>query len=705
MAGAIIKLRFTLGVPEFMHILAIALGGCLRAPPVRYGITEDTGGHIAYILGAMAALARDPRVTRADIVTRLFDDPALGNVHAQPREAISAKSEIIRIDSGNRHYLAKEDLARDRAAFTRALIEFLRASDRRPDIIHAHFADAADVARQVRNELGIPFIYTAHSLAHDKAAMMQNSPALAARLKEEDRAIAAADAIIASSRDECERQLPAYPSARFDRIHRLRPGVDVADVRRSDLIRARRLVEPFLRQPSRPMILAIARPVHKKNLVRLVEAFGSSRELSARANLVILPGLRAGVKRGEAEHREVLIDLVDAIDRHDLHGVAAWPSRHDSRQVAAMYELARRSRGVFVNPALTEPYGLTLIEAASHGLPVVATRNGGPSDIVAELEHGLLINPLDPEGMQRAMLRMLDDEVLWQRCSRNALVNIGGMNWRDYANGFLSIAQEIASADRTGTTMRPQRMLISDIDNTLTGCRKGARRLSAFLTRKRASVGFGVATGRSFVEARRLLREWDMPVPDVLIASVGSEIYWRTGRGFRLDEDYAAALAKGWNPDAVLAAMDDFPDLVRQAPIEQRRFKCSFLADGPDVLNRVRDRLASRGIAAKAILSHDRLLDILPVRAGKHAALAHVAAVLELPCDRIVAAGDSGNDVDMLAASSQAVLVANFHEEVRGMAGLTHVYTARRSHAAGVLEGLLWHQRRSRTKEAAYVAA
>ncbi len=134
MAGAIIKLPFTLGVPEFMHILAIALGGCLRAPPVRYGITEDTGGHIAYILGAMAALARDPRVTRADIVTRLFDDPALGSVHAQPREAVSAKSEIIRIDSGNRHYLAKEDLARDRAAFTRALIEFLRTSDRRPDI-------------------------------------------------------------------------------------------------------------------------------------------------------------------------------------------------------------------------------------------------------------------------------------------------------------------------------------------------------------------------------------------------------------------------------------------------------------------------------------------------------------------------------------------------------------------------------------------
>ena len=688
-----------------MQILAIALGGCLRAPPVRYGLTEDTGGHIAYILGAMAALARDPRVERADIATRLFEDPALGRIHAQPRETLSAKSDIIRIDSGDRRYLAKERLARDRAAFTRALIDHLRGADRLPDIIHAHFADAADVARQVRDELGIPFIYTAHSLAHDKAQMMESSPALAARLQEEDRAIAAADAIIASSRDECERQLPAYPSARFDRIHRLRPGVEAADVPVGDLQRARKLIEPFLRDPARPMILAIARPVRKKNLVRLVEAFGSSPELSSRANLVILPGLRAGMKQGEEEQREVLLDLVDAIDRHDLHGVAAWPSRHDNRDVAAMYALARRSRGVFFNPALIEPYGLTLIEAASHGLPVVATCNGGPSDIVAELEHGLLVNPLDPADMQQAMLRMLDDQVLWQRCSSNALTNIGGMNWTDYANGFLSIAQDIAPGAASERMPRPARMLISDIDNTLTGCRTGARRLSAFLSRKRAQVGFGVATGRSFVEARRLLREWDIPVPRVLITSVGSEIYWRTKRGFVLDRDYAAALDDGWNAQAVMAALADIPGLVPQADIEQRRFKCSFFADDPAVLARVRSRLDALGIEAKAILSHDRLLDILPLRAGKHAALAHVAATLGLPQDRIVAAGDSGNDVDMLAGSERAVLVANHHQELRGVAGLTHVYTSRRSHAAGVLEGLLWHERRIRPREAADVAA
>mgnify|MGYP000069541195 CR=1 FL=1 len=44
--------------------------------------------------------------------------------------------------------------------------------------------------------------------------------------------------------------------------------------------------------------------------------------------------------------------------------------------------------GVFINPALTEPFGLTLLEAAASGLPVVATENGGPVDIIANCKNG-----------------------------------------------------------------------------------------------------------------------------------------------------------------------------------------------------------------------------------------------------------------------------------------------------------------------------
>ena len=48
--------------------------------------------------------------------------------------------------------------------------------------------------------------------------------------------------------------------------------------------------------------------------------------------------------------------------------------------------------------ALQEPFGLTLIEAAAHGAPIVATSNGGPVDIVNTLGNGVLVDPSDTAG-------------------------------------------------------------------------------------------------------------------------------------------------------------------------------------------------------------------------------------------------------------------------------------------------------------------
>lgn len=56
-----------------------------------------------------------------------------------------------------------------------------------------------------------------------------------------------------------------------------------------------------------------------------------------------------------------------------------------------IYRFAAVTKGLFVNLALQEPFGLTLIEAAAHGLPSVATKNGGPMDIIATLKNGVLV--------------------------------------------------------------------------------------------------------------------------------------------------------------------------------------------------------------------------------------------------------------------------------------------------------------------------
>ena len=54
---------------RLLHILHLSLTGCLRAPPVRYGVTGDTGGHVAYVLDAAAAQAR---LARHCIHSRIF---------------------------------------------------------------------------------------------------------------------------------------------------------------------------------------------------------------------------------------------------------------------------------------------------------------------------------------------------------------------------------------------------------------------------------------------------------------------------------------------------------------------------------------------------------------------------------------------------------------------------------------------------------
>lgn len=671
-----------------LYILSIALGGCLKGPPVEFGLTEDTGGHITYALGAAHALAARSDVDRVDIVTRLIDDPVLGAGYAVPFEPLSAKLAIRRIDSGNRAYLSKEANAADRGAFTAALLEYLASQGHLPDVIHAHFADAAEVAQAVRERFGIPFVYTAHSLGIDKHEV-GGGVGMLRRLAEEDRAISAADLIVASSRDEAERQLMLYPSACPAKIHCLPPGAGTGHDTLIDLAAARSLIAPFLRDPEKPIILAIARPVAKKNLAGLVDLYGVNTTLRARANLVVVAGLRHGPDCGEAEQRGVIASLLARMDAHDLYGEIALPKRHRQADIPSLYALAKAGGGVFVNPALTEPYGLTLTEAALHGLPVVATCHGGPADIVATLRHGRIADPRDPVAFAAAIHGLLDDPIEWARCSAEGSIRSKMLDWNGYAARFVEIVRTLSATPPVATV--PSKLLLCDIDNTLTGCTVGADGMAPFLA-SQPMLAFGVATGRSLQEAERLLREWRQPAPRVLITSVGSEIYWRVGARLVADRDFTDWIDDGWDHCAIDDSVAMIPGVERQPPVEQRRHKRSYFVEDQDVIATVREAVSN--LPVRVIHSHGRLLDILPERAGKGAAMAWVADRLGIAAEHVYAAGDSGNDLDMLDAARNGIVVANHSAELKPLIGRPTIYLARSPHAAGVVEGMRAFERK-----------
>ena len=659
-----------------MHI---ALGGCLKGPPVAYGLTGDTGGHIAYVLGAATTQAKLDSVASITILTRSFDGDGFDPAHSTPIEGLCQKTIIRRIATGTRGYLEKEALAQDLPAFIQATVDALADPFARPDIVHAHFADAASVALALRDRYGIPFVYTPHSLALQKPG---SAVKFSGRIGDERRAIELSDAIVVSSRDEAECQVAAYGVAgASSRVLHLPPGPPLDEPETKQRSALDLLVD--LVEPTRPMILAIARPMVRKNLVALAEAFALCPSLSAKANLVLLAG-QPERSVPCAEEAGVAAALDVALADPYLQGRVARLGHHSHADVQALYRFAVTTGGVFVNCALHEPFGLTLLEAAAAGLPVVATRNGGPMEIVEAIGHGILIDPEDREGIAHACMRIVTDRVLHRALAKAALNHDHHYSWDRYARGSVDLyAAVLASAFRRA---RPPRLVACDIDDTLTGCKAGASRFAAWAAVRR-DTGFIVATGRSFDQARAILACWDLPTPDAFITAVGTVMHRRAASGhFEPCVEFSDGLDVDWDRAGVAATLERLR-LVSQGIEEQGQHKLSYFASAAEA-EAVRGVLSKAGFAARVVHSHAEYLDVLAPRAGKGAAVEAYAHGLGLTLKDCIAAGDSGNDADMLEACGFAIVVGNASAELDELTPRVGLYRAEATNADGVLEGL-----------------
>ena len=681
-----------------MHI---ALQGALRWHDVEYGLTADTGGHIKYVRELVEALADRSDVGAIDLVVRAFKGKGFDSVYARALEQVAPKVRIVRLRGATPGYIAKEEMWREYDALTRELLDHVEAEGA-PDLIHAHYADAGILAARVKAAHGTPFLFTGHSLGAVKrkayAQTGRTSPdrSLDRRIAVENEVIGAADLIVASSRDEAELQYTDYPAYDAGRARIVPPGIDRRPFLDAvDLTDARDLLAGSLADPFKPAILAVARPVAKKNLAELVHAFGNSPELRERANLVVVAGNRDCID-GDDEIAANLRELLELKDRYDLDGAMAFPKRHGTEQVPGLYRYAAATGGVFVNPALNEPFGLTLLEAASVGLPVVATNRGGPNDIVGRLQCGTLVTPDDREGIAAATLHLLTDRNAWRRASRNGMERVALYDWASHAARYVDLANALVArppreAVVTERRTAPRRLLATDIDGTLVGCAASLHRFARW-QREQSDMLYGVATGRSLHAALDVLEAECAPLPPLMIVAVGSEIYWQEPDGprYRRDEDWDRHIAHDWHRLAVdrLVVRHGFQ---RQAALEQRRHKLSYFARGEDAAIRVaalRDALATAGLSASVIHSHGRFVDVLPGRANKGHAVAWVAAKLGVPTANVFVAGDSGNDIDMLRLAANPVIVANHRDGIAAMPELGHAYVAGARCAGGIIEGV-----------------
>ncbi|KAL7090567.1 hypothetical protein ACP275_12G049500 [Erythranthe tilingii] len=133
------------------------------------------------------------------------------------------------------------------------------------------------------------------------------------------------------------------------------------------------------------------------------------------------------------------------IEKHQLKGLIRWiAAQTDRYRNGELYRCITDSKGVFVQPALYEAFGLTVIEAMNCGLPTFATNQGGPAEIIVDGVSGFHIDPNNGDESSNKIADFFEkckgDSSYWSRVSQGGLNRINEFyTWKIYANEVLDM--------------------------------------------------------------------------------------------------------------------------------------------------------------------------------------------------------------------------------------------------------------------------
>lgn len=242
----------------------------------------------------------------------------------------------------------------------------------RVDLIHAYVSyPAGFVASIVAREFGLPFVITEFMgpfpfPAHSKPD---------GDVRDEIR----------SALESCDGPivLSEYLRRRFLELRLLEPTVIPFSVDHSRFAPRPREVDGVIQA------ICCCRLVVEKGVFELVSALAAARATHSNLRLRLIG---TGPAEAELKQHARSEGVFDAID---------WLGRLDNDDVARALSIA----DFFVLPSRFDTFGVAYVEAMASGLPIIATRCGGPEGFIGE-DQGMLVDVQDIAGLSEAMRRM-----------------------------------------------------------------------------------------------------------------------------------------------------------------------------------------------------------------------------------------------------------------------------------------------------------
>ncbi|KAM1413443.1 hypothetical protein ACFX13_026324 [Malus domestica] len=467
----------------------------------------DTGGQVVYILDQVKAMEEEltlrikqqgltvkPQIL---VVTRLIPE-ARGTKCNQELEPIygTKYSNILRVPFRTekgilRRWVSRFDIYPYLELFTQdATAKILDLMEGKPDLIIGNYTDGNLVASLMANKLGITQATIAHALEKTK---YENSDInwkeldpkyhFSCQFLADTISMNATDFVIASTYQEIAGskdrpgQYESHTAFTLPGLCRVVSGINVFDPKfniaapgadqsvyfpYSDKQKRLTSFYPaieellfskednsehlgFLVDRKKPIIFSMARLDIVKNITGLVEWYGKNKRLRNLVNLVVVGGFFDPSKSKDREEIAEIKKMHTLIEKYQLRGQIRWiAAQTDRNRNGELYRCIADTRGAFVQPALYEAFGLTVIEAMNCGLPTFATNQGGPAEIIVDGVSGFHIDPNNGDEASNKIADFFEnsktDAAYWDRFSKAGLQRIYECyTWKIYANKVLNM--------------------------------------------------------------------------------------------------------------------------------------------------------------------------------------------------------------------------------------------------------------------------
>lgn len=133
---------------------------------------------------------------------------------------------------------------------------------------------------------------------------------------------------------------------------------------------------------------------------------------------------------------ELLPELINLACRLGIANKVLFTGKITDEEVNNIYEAA----DVYVMPSVSEPFGLTALEAASHGTPIIISKNSGAKEV---LKHCLEVDFWDTDEIANKIISLLKYPPLGNEMRQNAFKALDRISWKNQAEQVLDIYKNI----------------------------------------------------------------------------------------------------------------------------------------------------------------------------------------------------------------------------------------------------------------------